>query len=64
MHSSITGYMPVELMTGQAPVMPIEAARAAWGKLQWKEEMNRKELLEVWIRQLEGRKEDVAEAAR
>ena len=63
-HSSVTGFMPAELMTGQTPVMPTEAAIAAWGTLPWKEEMSREELLEVRIRQLEGRKEDVAEVAR
>ena len=52
-HSSVTGYMLAELMTGQAPVMPTEAAIATWTVLPWKEEMNREELLAVRIRQLE-----------
>ena len=62
MHSSVTGYMPAELMTGQALVMPTEAAITTWGALPWKTEMSREELLTVQIRQLEGTLEDVAEA--
>ena len=53
-HSSVTGYMPAELMTGQVPVMPTETTIATWTVLPWKEEMNREELLAVQIRQLEG----------
>ena len=63
-HSSVTGYMLVELMTGQALVMPTETAIATWTMLPWKEEMSREELLAVRIRQLEGRSEDIAEAIR
>ena len=44
-HSSVTGYMPAELMTGQAPVMPTETAIATWIVLPWKEEMSWEELL-------------------
>ena len=29
-HSSVTGYMPVELMYGQKPIMPIERTIASW----------------------------------
>ena len=36
-HSSVTGYMLAELMTGQAPVMPTETAIATWTVLPWKE---------------------------
>ena len=61
-HSSVTCYMPTELMTGQAPVMPMETAIATWSVLPWKEEMSREELLAVRIRQLEGRPEGIAEA--
>ena len=53
-HSSVTGYMPAELMTEQAPVMPTETTIATWTMLPWKEEMSREELLAVQIRQLEG----------
>ena len=63
-HSSVIGYMPTELMTGQAPVMRTETAIATWTVLPWKEEMNREELLAVRIRQLEGRPEDIVEAIR
>ena len=48
-HSSVTGYMPAELMTGQAPVMPTETAIATWRVLPWKEEMSQEELLAVRI---------------
>ena len=61
-HSSITGYMPAELMIGQAPVMPTETAIATWTMLPWKEEMSREDLLVIRIRQLQGRPEDIAEA--
>ena len=64
MHSLVTGYMPAELMTGQAPVMLTETAIATWTVLPWKEQMSREELLAVRIRQLEGRPEDIAEATR
>ena len=63
-HSSVTGFMQAELMTGQAPVMPMETMIATWTMLLWKEEMSREELLAVRIPQLEGRPEDVAEASR
>ena len=63
-HSSVPGYMPAELMTGQAPVMPIETAIVTWTVLPWKEEMSQEELLTVRIRQLEGRPGDIAEAIR
>ena len=63
-HSSVTGYKLVELMTGQAPVMPTETAIVTWTMLPWKEEMSREELLAVRIRQLEGRPADIAEVIR
>jgi hypothetical protein len=63
-HSSVTGYMPVELMTGQTPVMLTKNAIATWAVVLWREEMNQEELLAIRIRQLEGRSEDVAEAIR
>ena len=64
LHSSVTGNMSAELMTGQAPVMPTETVIATWRVLPWKEEMIREEQLAVRIRQLEGRPEDIAEATR
>ena len=36
MHSSVTDYMPAELMTGLAPVMPTETVIATWTVLPWK----------------------------
>ena len=36
MHSSITGYMPAELMTGQALVMPTETEINTSEALPWK----------------------------
>ena len=60
-HSSMTGYMPVELMTRQALGMPTKTAISTCTVLPWKEEMSREELLVVQIQQLEGRLEDVAE---
>ena len=48
-HSSMTGYMPIELMIGQAPVMPTETAIAIWTMLPGKDEMSREELLAVRI---------------
>ena len=62
MHSSVTSYMLVELITEQVLIMPMETTIATWTVLSWKEEMSREELLAVQIRQLEGRPEDIAEA--
>ena len=61
-HSSITGFMSSELMSGQTLVMPTETMITAWEMLPWKTEMSREELLKVRIRQLERRKKDIAEA--
>ena len=58
-HSTITGFMPIELMTGQSPVMPTEKSITTWSVLPWKEEMSREDLLAIRIRQLEERSEDV-----
>ena len=57
---SVTGYMPIELMIGQASVMPTETAIATWTKLPWNEETSQEEPLAVQIRQLEGRPEHIA----
>jgi hypothetical protein len=48
-HSSLTGYMPAKLMTGQTPVMPTETTITTWAVLPWREEMNREELLAIRI---------------
>ena len=57
MHSSITEYMPVELMAGETPIMPTQTTITTWGALPWRMEMSLEELLMVQIPQLEGRKE-------
>ena len=62
-HSSVTGYMPIELMTGQRPMMPIEEKIATWAMLPWESEMSREDLLAVRIRQLQCQAEDVEKAA-
>jgi hypothetical protein len=62
-HSSVTGFMPVELMYGQKPIMPTEQAISTWVTVDWKDEMSREELLVARIRQLQRRLEDVEQAA-
>ena len=61
-HSHVTDYMLIELMTGQAPVMPIETAIATWTLLPWKEEMSHEDLLIIRIKQLERKLEDIKNA--
>jgi transposase InsO family protein len=61
-HSSVTGFMPAELIYGQKPIMPIEQSILSWSTLPWYEGMTREELLALRIRQLERRDEDVATA--
>ena len=58
-HSSVTGFMPAELMYGQRPIMPTERTISSWAAVDWKDEMSREELLAARIRQLEWRPEDV-----
>ena len=60
-HSFVTGYMPVELMTGLMLVMPTETTIRTWGELPWEIEINLEDLLTVWIWQLEGIPKDIAE---
>ena len=62
-HSSVTGFMPAELMLGQKPIMPTEEDLITWATLPWEDEMSREDLLSVRIRQLERRPEDVSAAA-
>ena len=54
-HSSVTGYMPAELILGQKPIMPIEESIMSWTSIPWREEASREELLALRIRQLERR---------
>jgi hypothetical protein len=44
-HSSVTGFMPAELMYGQKPVMPTERTISSWAALEWRNERSREELL-------------------
>jgi hypothetical protein len=59
MHSSVTGFMPAELMYGQKPIMPTEHTISSWAALEWRNKMSWEELLAAQIRQLERRPEDV-----
>ncbi|KAL3676054.1 hypothetical protein R1sor_026002 [Riccia sorocarpa] len=61
-HSSVTGYMPAELVQGQKPIMPVEEQVPTWSVLPWADNLTREELLELRIRQLEQRDEDVRTA--
>lgn len=48
-HSTVTGYMPAELIYGQTPIMPIEEAIASWNVLPWEDNMSREDLLALRI---------------
>ncbi|KAL3692893.1 hypothetical protein R1sor_006544 [Riccia sorocarpa] len=61
-HSAVTGYMPAELIQGQKPIMPMEEQVKTWSVLPWKDDLTREELLELRIRQLDQRAEDVQTA--
>ena len=61
-HSSVTGYMPAELLFGQKPVMPIEDVVPTWSVLPWVDGLSREELLALRIRQLERRPKDIETA--
>ncbi|KAL2619931.1 hypothetical protein R1flu_000136 [Riccia fluitans] len=55
-HSTVTGYMPTELMLGQKPIMPMEDETPTWAAIPWEDSISTEELLEFWIRQLERRR--------
>lgn len=57
-HSTVTGYMPIELMLGQKPIMPVEENVPTWMFLAWEDEITRERLLELRIHQLEQLPED------
>ena len=57
-HSTVTGYMPSELMLGQKPIMPIEDSVPTWVFLDWKDGITTERLLELRIEQLERLPED------
>jgi hypothetical protein len=52
-HSTVTGYMPIELMLGQKPIMPAEESIPTWMFLAWEDGVTREQLLELRIQQLE-----------
>jgi hypothetical protein len=57
-HSTVTGYMPIELMLGQKPLMPTEDLIPTWMLLDWNDGITRERLLELRIQQLERLPED------
>lgn len=59
-HSTITGYMHVELMHGQKLMMPGDENVLTWMLLLWKDEICRERLLEVRIQQLGRLPKDLA----
>jgi hypothetical protein len=61
-HSTVTGYMPVELMHGQKPMMPGEENIPTWMFLSWEDGISRERLLELRIQQLERLPEDLEKA--
>ena len=48
-HSSVTGFMPAELMYGQKPIMPTEQTISSWATMDSRDEMSREELLAAQI---------------
>ncbi|KAL3686530.1 hypothetical protein R1sor_009104 [Riccia sorocarpa] len=63
-HCSTTGYMPVELMLGQKPIMHVENEVPTWATLPWEDGLDRESLLALRIRQLERREDDIQEAQK
>ena len=43
--SSVTGFMPVELMYGQKLIMPMERTISSWATVDWRDDMSWEELL-------------------
>ena len=62
-HSSVRGYMPIELMTRQTPVTPTEEKIVAWAVLPSESRMSTEDLLAISIRQLQCQAEDVEKVA-
>ena len=62
-HSTVTGYMPVELMLGQKPLMPVEETYPTWMFLSWEDDIDRETLLKLRIQQLGKLPEDLQIAA-
>ncbi|KAL3702351.1 hypothetical protein R1sor_020373 [Riccia sorocarpa] len=61
-HCTTTGYMPIELILGQKPILPIDDSVLSWVSLPWEDSVDRETLLAWRIRQLERREEDLAAA--
>jgi hypothetical protein len=57
--STVTGYMPAELMDGKKPAMPIEEVVHIWSVLLQEDGLSREELLALQIRQLERRPRNI-----
>jgi hypothetical protein len=57
-HSTVTGYMPIELMLGQKPIMLAEDLVPTWVFLEWKDGITTERLLALRIQQLERLLED------
>ena len=58
-HSTVTGYMPIELMHGHKPIMPGEESIPTWVFLSWEDNITRERLLELRIQQLGRLPEDM-----
>ena len=61
-HSTVTGYMPVELMHGHKPIMPAEESIPSWVFLSWEDNITTEKLLELRIQQLGRLPEDIQKA--
>ena len=62
-HSSVTRYMPTELIYRQKPIMTMERKISSWATVDWRDGISREELLAARIRQLERWSEDLERAA-
>jgi hypothetical protein len=49
-HSSVTGYMPAELIFGHKPIIPVEQSIISWLAMPWQNEIRKEELLALQIR--------------
>ena len=52
-HSTVTGYMPVELMHGHKPILPGEESIPLWVFLSWEDGIGIERLVELRIQQLQ-----------
>ena len=57
-----TGFAPADLMYGQRVQVPTDALLPTWGVIPWADGVSREQLLELRIRHLERREEDLAAA--